>query len=131
MRPGRLKKCLVTAIVSMPVLATSVANAQTQSSLMPGASTNRIEPQRLKIPANIFLNTAPMAARRAQPTARQCRAGRRALLGAAIGAGAAIPVGVLLHQRFTNEGANGTGAAASIIGTAAAFGALIGWGSCH
>jgi hypothetical protein len=65
----------------------------------------------------------------AQP--RKCRAGRRALIGALIGAGASIPLARLAHDRFENEAASGPKAAATTVLLSAGAGALIGLATCR
>jgi hypothetical protein len=62
---------------------------------------------------------------------RSCSGGRRTWLGAAVGGGVAIPAGVLLDRRLSNEGADGSAALALTVGTGVALGALIGWGTCR
>jgi hypothetical protein len=80
--------------------------------------------------------TRPTAVRSPTPAASQqtaprtCRRGRRALIGALIGAGGSIPVAVLAHERWENEAANGAGAAATMLALGAAAGALIGLATC-
>lgn len=65
----------------------------------------------------------------AQP--RNCRAGRRALIGAVIGAGASVPLAKLAHDRFENEAASGPKAAATAVLLSAGAGALIGLATCR
>jgi hypothetical protein len=72
--------------------------------------------------------TAPS---QAQTTARTCRRGRRAWIGALIGAAAATPLAALAHERWENEAANGAAAAATTVTLGAAAGAFIGLSTCH
>jgi hypothetical protein len=80
------------------------------------------------------LSTAGAALTRQRSTnaaRRSCSGARRTLLGAAVGGGVAIPAGVLLDRRLSNEGANGSAALALTVGTGVVLGALIGWGTCR
>ena len=63
-------------------------------------------------------------------SATTCRRGRRALLGALIGTTAAAPLAALAHKRWTNEAANGAGAAATTLALGAAGGGFIGLATC-
>ena len=65
-----------------------------------------------------------------QAPAPRCRKGRRALIGALIGTGGAIPLAVLAHTRWENEAANGAAAAATTLVLGAAAGAFIGLATC-
>ena len=60
----------------------------------------------------------------------RCRRGRRALIGALIGAGGTLPFVGVVHSRFENEAANGTAAAATAVALGAAAGAFIGLATC-
>jgi hypothetical protein len=64
-------------------------------------------------------------------TPRKCRPGRRAWIGALIGAGASIPLAKLAHDRWENEAANGAGAAATTVLLSAGVGALVGLSTCR
>jgi hypothetical protein len=66
-----------------------------------------------------------------QPTRRDCNRTRRAWIGALIGAAAAIPLAKVAYDRFENEAANGTSAAAAMIGLGAGAGAFIGLSTCQ
>ena len=65
-----------------------------------------------------------------QQPPNECRRGRRAWIGALIGAGASVPVARFVHTRWENEAANGDAAAATTVAVAAAVGALIGAATC-
>ena len=62
---------------------------------------------------------------------RKCRAGRRALVGALIGAGASIPLAKLAHDRFENEAASGPKAAVTTVLLSAGAGAFVGLATCR
>jgi hypothetical protein len=64
-------------------------------------------------------------------TKRTCRRGRRAWVGAVIGAEAAVPLAKVAHDRFENEAANGAGAAATVVALGASAGAFIGLSTCQ
>lgn len=72
---------------------------------------------------------APASPRATTP--RKCRPGRRAWIGALIGAGASIPLAKLAHDRRENEAANGAGAAAATVLSSAGAGALVGVATCR
>ena len=59
-----------------------------------------------------------------------CLRWRRILIGAAIGTVAAVPLARLVHARFENEAADGTPAAAWVVGLGGLGGALIGNATC-
>jgi ferric-dicitrate binding protein FerR (iron transport regulator) len=60
-----------------------------------------------------------------------CRRWRRLLIGAAIGAAAAAPLAGLVNRRFENEAADGTAAAAGVVGLGGLGGALVGNATCR
>ena len=67
----------------------------------------------------------------AQPTrSPKCRRGRRALLGALIGAAGSIPIAAVAHERWENEAASGAGAAMTAVALGAALGAFVGSATC-
>lgn len=65
-----------------------------------------------------------------QAPAKKCRTGRRAWIGALIGAGAMAPAAMLVHKRFENEAADGGAAAAWTVASGAAVGAFVGAATC-
>jgi hypothetical protein len=73
---------------------------------------------------------AVVRSRNQTTSARTCRRGRRALLGALIGTAAAAPLAALAHKRWENEAANGAAAAATTLALGAAGGAFIGVATC-
>ena len=82
--------------------------------------------------ANVRITpVAAVAQAPASPQQPACRRGRRALLGAAIGAGASVPIAVFAHGRFENEARSGGAAAATAIVLGAAAGAFVGLSTCR
>jgi hypothetical protein len=88
------------------------------------ARATAAEPMRTLLPA-----AAPTQAQ--TDTTPTCRRGRRAWIGALIGAGASVPLAMLAHSRFENENASGAGAAATMIALGAGGGALVGLATCR
>jgi hypothetical protein len=76
------------------------------------------------------LAAMPPASSQAQTSERTCRRGRRAWIGALVGAGTSIPLAVILHERWINEGKNGDAGAASTVALGAAGGAPVGMATC-
>ena len=129
----------VVAALWMLSLTPSAVAAQEEDRLpAPVGAAPAAAPKRsaFQVPASILSESlipaphslAPLS-QSAQP--RQCRAGRRALIGALIGAGASIPLAKLAHDRFENEAASGPKAAATTVLLSAGAGALIGLATCR
>lgn len=115
------------------------ATAQVQHGELPAPLGESLAPLPKRSPFAVpsAVTGAPVRARTspssisqpAQP--RKCRAGRRALIGAVIGAGASVPLAKLAHDRFENEAASGPKAAATTVLLSAGAGALIGLATCR
>jgi hypothetical protein len=122
-------------------VAVMVGNARAQSHTAPPFGHQAETADRLVVPrvpvfdgrfASPFAITRPALASTIRQTAkRNCRRSRRAWIGALVGAGAAVPVAKLAHDRFENEAANGAAAAATMVVLGAAVGAFIGLGTCQ
>jgi hypothetical protein len=137
---------MVTAVARITVLGLAtlmtfaiVAHAQGQT----GSSTPRresVQPGALNLTR---IRVGPLAAvskptsapiavsTQTQGSSPQCRPGRRAWIGALIGAGAVVPLAKLAHTRFENEAANGAGAATTTVILGAGAGAFLGLASCR
>lgn len=83
---------------------------------------------RFTLAAEIKPNAVPDSTQQASPP--RCRRGRRALIGALIGIGAAAPLARFAHTRFENEAASGAAAAATTLVLGAAAGAFVGLATC-
>ena len=75
---------------------------------------------------NASVTTQPAAPSSPRATEPNCPRGRRAWIGALVGAGAAAPVAKFMYRRAENEAANGAAWAATTVAIGAAAGALIG-----
>ena len=111
--------------------------AQTETTLLPRTQEYAML-GRLRLPAidsaqlskaRVIIHT-PTAPVQQQAPSSKCRRGRRAVIGALIGAAGAVPLAVLAHTRWENEAANGTAAAATAVALGAAAGAFIGLATC-
>jgi hypothetical protein len=116
-------------------------NARAQTQFAPRVHVRAETPDTLEVPNPLASNRrliavpalvqpAPASPSR-QPVGRTCSRGRRTWIGALIGAAAAAPVAKVAHDRFENEAANGTAAAASMIALGVAGGAFIGLSTCQ
>ena len=120
----------------MPAVAAAQAAAAIEPELLPPVVERAPRPLALpfRLPDQLAETlTLPRQAAASPPatTPRKCRPGRRAWIGALIGAGASIPLAKLAHDRWENEAANGAGAAATTVLLSAGAGALIGLATCR
>lgn len=112
--------------------AQSVAPSELETSLrgVPGRLSESLSRLHEAGWVTTSVNTAPRPIAKQTKSARMCRRGRRALLGALIGTAAAAPLAALAHKRWENEAANGAAAAATTLALGAAGGAFIGLATC-
>lgn len=119
----------------MPALAAAQGPAAIEPERLPPvverAPRPLASPFRFPAPLAETLTLSRQAAASSATTPRTCRPGRRAWIGALIGAGASIPLAKLAHDRWENEAANGAGAAATTVLLSAGAGALIGLATCR
>jgi len=136
--PNARSALQVVAAFWMLSLTPSAAAAQDEGRFpAPVGAVPTASPKRsaFHVPASLLTESLipaqPSVAPLSQSAPRKCRAGRRALIGASIGAGASIPLAKLAHDRFENEAAGGPKAAATTVLLSAGSGALIGLATCR
>lgn len=138
-----LHKIVTVRVVALCLvgLMGPVLDAKAQTEGLPRGEQQHARRVRLTLPvlppldAPLFWQTSVLTRLQAgsspQLAAPQtCRRGRRAWIGALIGAGAA-PLAVFVHKRWENEGGNGAAAAATTVALAGGAGALIGSMTCQ
>jgi hypothetical protein len=129
---------ILAALWMLSLTPSAVAAQQEDRFPEPVGAVQTAPPKRsaFEVPPSLFTDSLIPARRSLVPRSqtaqpRKCRAGRRALIGALIGAGASIPLARLAHDRFENEAASGPKAAATTVLLSAGAGALIGLATCR
>ena len=129
---------VVAALWMLSLMPSAVAAQEEDRFPAPVGAVPAAPPKRsaFHVPASLMMegvipaqHSLALVSQSVQPP--KCRACRRALIGALIGAGASVPWAKLAHDRFENEAASGPKAAVTTVLLSAGAGALVGLATCR